>query len=703
MFLWLSGESDGVALPITYPLLLSRTPMRSFLLSGAISTAILAFAATGLEACSIGDEGVAAGANQEVVSSTVNVLTSRNDTARTAANLNEKVLTTRNVNAQSFGRLFSRPVDGQIWSQPLYVSNVNGKNLVFVATEHNSVYAFDADDTRENAPPVWTKNLGPTVPASDTQCGLLGPEVGITATPVIDPASKTIWFTTRNKENGQFLHKLHALDIATGAPRAGSPRVITAQAPGTGDASSGGMVRLDGLRNMQRPGLLKVGNRIFIAFASLCDIRPYHGWVLGYDATTLEQTHVHVTTPNGSAGGIWSGGVGINADENGDIYYVSGDVYGPTTGEFGGANNLGNSMVHLKDTGSKLELVTKFTPFDTRTQSPRDRSLGNGGGILIPGTHLMVAGDKRGIHFLVDRDDMGGSADQDGQIVQKWQAVPDVTTHGGTHSGTAFYKKGTGGTYYMWGIGDNLRAYKFDGQKFDTRALVNPETKIGFPGGAISISANGEQDGTAVLWAIRGKRTSPGLAASTGAGVLAAFDANDITKQLWSSDDVASDQLGTAAKFNPPTIANGRVFVGTASNQLVVYGLKNGSTTPDPNAQNPDPGTEPGNPTGQAYTFTRIYNEILGPGTPGHCSGTGGCHTQERGGFKCGTTKASCYIGLVQAGLIDPGNPAASVLADPAGSPLVWFGGGMPLDNPEDNPAAAAAVKSWIAAGAKND
>lgn len=677
--------------------------MRTLLLS---TLGLLAAASTslGIAACTTTDEPAATSENQ--VASNVHVLTSRNDPARTAANLSEKILTTRNVNAQSFGRLFSRQVDGQVWAQPLYVGGVNGKNVVYVATEHNSVYAFDADDLRPDAPPLWTRSFGTPVPGSDTQCGLLSPEVGITSTPVIDAQAKTIWFTTRNKENGRFFHKLHALDIATGEPRPNSPQIITAQAPGTGDGSQGGVVRLDGLRNMQRPGLLKVGNRIFLAFASLCDIRPYHGWVLGYDATTLQQTHVHVTTPNGSAGGIWSGGVGINADENGDIYYVSGDVYGPTSGgEFGGAGNLGNSMVRLHDSGSKLELVTKFTPFDTRSVSPTDRSLGNSGGILIPGTNLFVAGDKRGVHFLVNRDDMGNIADQDAQIEQKWQAVPaGITTHGGTHSGTAFYKKGAGGTYYMWGIGDYLRAFKFDGQKFDTRALVNLDTKIGFPGGAVSVSANGEAEGSAILWAIRGKRTSPGLAASTGAGVLVAFDANDITKQLWSSDDNGSDQLGTAAKFNPPTIANGRVFVGTASNQLVVYGLKDGNPNQGGGGGSSSGGTEPGpGTTPGAMTWTRVYNEILGPGTPGHCSGTGGCHTQNRGGFKCGTTKDSCYQGLVESGQIVPGAPALSPLVDESQSALVWFGGGMPLDNPEPNPEAAAAVKAWVLAGAKND
>ncbi|MBX3223655.1 MAG: PQQ-binding-like beta-propeller repeat protein [Labilithrix sp.] len=674
---------------------------------------LLALGAVSLGACTSDGDGDDVESAEQSVATNVHVLTSRNDLNRTGANTREKLLTTGSVASPAFGKLFSRPVDGQVYAQPLYVGGVNGKNVVFVATEHNSVYAFDADDTRASAPPLWSRNFGPSVPSSDTQCGLLGPEVGITSTPVIDLQAKTIWFTSRNKENGKFFHKLHALDIATGEPRPNSPVVITAQAPGNGDASVNGVIKLDPLRTMQRPGLLKVGNRIFLGFASLCDIGPYHGWVLGYDATTLAQTHVHITTPNGGEGGIWNGGVGLNADASGDIYYTSADVY-DTSGQaqFNGAGNLGNSIVRLHDNGSTFSVVTKFTPFDTRIFSPQDRSLGNGGGILIPGTRLFVAGDKRGVNFLVDRDDMGGQADQDAQIVQKWQG-----TARGMWGGGAYYRKGAGGLYYLWGIGDRLRAYKFNGQKFELPALVNTSTLTGYPGGALSISSDGERSGTAVLWAVRGKRTSAGLAASTGAGTLLAFDANDVTQQLYSSDDSPADVLGDATKFAPPTIAGGRVIVGTSSNQLVVYGLKNasapdgGAPAVDGGASGADGSTSDGGVTGTdgasdasaAPTWTELYAQYFGPGTPGHCSGTGGCHTNLRGGFKCGTNKNDCFAGLVAAGLVDPQNPTQSSLAAPGESPLVWLGGSMPIDNPAPNPAAAAAVKAWVAAGAQNN
>jgi hypothetical protein len=647
---------------------------------------------------------VAEGAEQGLASN-VHVLTSRNDTARTGANAKEKVLTTSNVKATTFGRVFTRPIDGAAYAQPLYVGGVNGKNVVYVATEHNSVYAFDADDTRASAAPLWQKSFGPSLPSSDTGCGLLAPEIGITATPVIDLASKTMWFTSRHKENGKVSHRLNAVDIATGAQRPNSPVEITAQAQGNGDASVNGVIRFDPLKQMQRPGLLKVGNRIYLGFASQCDSGPYHGWLMGYDATTLQQKNVLNTTPNGGYGGIWNGGVGLNADESGDIFFPAADIYPPTNapGPFNGAGNLGNSLVRVKDTGSAFAVQTTFTPFDTRTFSPQDLSLGPMGGILIPGTQLYVAGDKRGVIFVVDRNSMGGQVDQDSQIVQKFQG-----TTRGMWGGAAYHKKATGGLYYLWGPGDRLKAYSFDGAKFQLPARTNANTLTGYPGGALAVSSDADVAGTAILWAVRGKRTSAGLAQSTGAGVLEAFDANDVTRQLWSSDAKVSDMLGNGSKFAPPTIANGRVFVGTSSNQLAVYGLIAGNPAPDggSDAGPPDAVADAHHdvitPT-SAPTWTQIYAQYIGPGTPGHCSGTGGCHTNVRGGFKCGANKNDCYAGMVAAGLVKTTNGAQSPIGIPGQSPLAWLGGAMPLDNDAPNAAGAAAVQAWVAAGALNN
>jgi outer membrane protein assembly factor BamB len=235
----------------------------------ALVAGALALATSALAACSgtAAEDDSVAGSEQGLASN-VHVLTSRNDVARTGANLAEKVLTASNVGGTTFGKLFTRNLDGQVYAQPLYVGGVNGKNLVYVATEHNTVYAFDADDLRVTAPPVWQKNFGPSVPAADTGCGLLTPEIGITSTPVIDLVAKTVWFTAKTKENGTYVHRLHALDIANGLERANSPVLITASAPGSGAGSVGGIVTMDPLRHMNRPGLLKTGSSIYLGFAS---------------------------------------------------------------------------------------------------------------------------------------------------------------------------------------------------------------------------------------------------------------------------------------------------------------------------------------------------------------------------------------------------------------------------------------------------
>lgn len=669
-----------------------------------LSVGLLTLGAGLIQACATTAEDSAASGSEVHSAPGVSVLSSKNDTQRTGHNDQERILTTANVKASTFGRIFSRPLDGQVYAQPLVVAGAGGKNLVIVATEHNSVYAFDADDTSADAAPVWMKNFGPSLPAQATGCGLLTPEIGITSTPVIDPATKTIWFTSRHAENGKAVHKLNAIDLLTGEPKANSPVVITAKARGNGSTSVNGVITFDPLKQMQRPGLLKVGNEIIIGFGSQCDIRPYHGWILGYDASSLQQNRVHITTPNGGEGSIWNGGVGLNADENGDIYYPAADAYDRSLSPWNGAENEADSLVRLHDTGSGWERVTMFTPFDAPTFSPQDLSFGNGGGILVPGTNLYMAGDKRGQVYVVDRTNMGGTSPNDVNAVQKWQASKTY----GTPGGGAYYKGANRtGIYYTWGTGDQLKAWKFDGERFSTQPLVNTASTTGYPGVTLSISSDGAKDGTGIVWGVKGKRTNPGLAASTGAGALVAFDAADITKQLYSSDDNTADMLGNATKFAPPTVANGKVFVGTSSNQLVVYGLRNGTVTP-PTDAGPGPGpdagpTEPVDAGPVAPTWSEVYSTLIGPGTPGHCSGTGGCHTQLKGGFKCGTNKDDCYAGLVAKGLINTTNPAQSSIINPDESPVSWFGGGMPIDDPSENPEAAAKLKAWVLAGAQKN
>jgi hypothetical protein len=628
--------------------------------------------------------------SEDALASGVHVLTQHNDVARTGANLKEKLLSPSTVSAASFGKIFSRDVDGQVYAQPLYVGGVmGGKNVVYVATEHNSVYAFDADG---GAPaPLWQVNLGASVPSSATGCGLLSPEIGITSTPVIDLPSKTMWVEAKTKEGSKFVHRLHALDIESGAERANSPVVITATFPGSGAGSVGGILTLDPLKHMNRPGLLKVGNTIYMAFASNCDIAPYHGWVLAYDATTLQQSAVHVATPDGAEGGIWHGGVGLASDASGDVYYVAGN------GDVDGATNFGESIVRLKLASGKLNVASWFSPSDADALNSRDLDIGSTGALLLPGTNLAVAGGKGGTIYVVDRTTMGGQVDGDGQIAQKLAA----TTHGMFGGFAVHPKSAGGGTLFVWGTGDVLKGYSFGAAGTFDPSPKSGGTTTGYPGGQVSVSADGDTGG--VVWTLRAASGGPGLSASPGAGILQAFEAANVGNELYSSSARASDALGNIAKFAAPTIANGRVYVGTASGQLVAYGLTAGGP-PDAGAPDVGPGRESGvDAAGVAPTFTQLYNTYLGPGTPGHCNNAG-CHASTpRGGFLCGTTKSSCYAGLVSAGLVTPGPNAASSPLGSDQSPLAWFGGGMPLDDPSPNDTAAAAVTAWLAAGALNN
>ena len=271
------------------------------------------------------------------------------------------------------------------------------------------------------------------------------------------------------------------------------------------------------------------------------------------------------------------------------------------------------------------------------------------------------------------------------------------------YGGAAFLKQGAGGTYYLWGTGDRLKAFHFDGAQLVTPPQMNAGSLVGYPGGQLSVSSDGDSAGTGVLWAVTSKRASASLASSAGAGVLHAFDAQDVTRELWTSEARPTDQLTAIAKFAPPTIANGRVFIGTSSNELVAYGLLgNGIIGMPQNAPAPAPVGVAPPPTakGLAPTWTQVYDQFFGPGTPGHCSGVRGCHVTIRGGFTCGNNKTECFAGLVQAGLVTPADGTHSPLGVAATSPLAWFGGGMPLDEAVPNAKARAAVAAWVAAGA---
>ncbi len=512
----------------------------------------------------------------------VNVVSYRNDNTRTGQNLNETTLTPFNVNTNTFGRLFFYNVDGNIYAQPLYVSNLEipGKgvhNVVFVATQHNSVYAFDADNNSgSNAVPLWQVSfinppaLITAVPGED-EFGVITPEIGITGTPVIDLNSRTLYVNVATKEIGDFrwdyFHRLHALDLATGAEKFGGPVVVQGSVSGTGTGSEGGIISFDAYRHLQRPGLLLANGVVYITYASYADAGYYHGWVFGYDAQTLELRGMFNTTPNGHKGGIWQSGAAPAADSSGKIYFLTGD------GSFDNKQqNYGNSVVKLSMGAEDLELADYFTPFNQLILDTADVDLGSGGAVLLPDVagslahrHLLVGSGKEGRIYLLDRDNLGQyNGTNDNQIVQSLSSYVRST-----FGLPAYFNKHL---YYV-AFGDVMKSFQIT----NAQIVVPPEkvslASFGFPGATPSVSANGITNG--IIWAMRTE-----LAEFSGRATLHAFDANDVSRELYNSSQAGTrDDPGGSIKFSVPTVANGKVYVGTAS-RLAVFGT--GSWAPPP-------------------------------------------------------------------------------------------------------------------------
>ncbi|GFO54938.1 hypothetical protein GMSM_19450 [Geomonas sp. Red276] len=509
-----------------------------------------------------------------VSSTAVTVPTQHNDAARSGQNVSETVLTTANVSVNTFGKLFSRSVDGQIYAQPLYLPNVpiqgSSHNVVFAATMHNSVYAFDADDPAASAP-LWQVNLGTSVPATDISSSYLDitPEIGVLATPVIDPGSGTIYVVAKSKETGSYHFRLHALDVASGGEKFGGPVEITAQVRGSGDGSSGGVVTLDPLHHLNRPGLLLLNGTLYLGFGSVGDISPYHGWVLAYNAGTLQQTGVFNTTPNGSQGAIWQAGKGLAADASGNIYLMTGNG---TFDASSGGSGYGDSVLKLS-TASGLSVADYFTPFNQATLSANDADLGSGGPMLIPGTSLMTCMGKDGVMRLIDTLNLGKYSSTANNDVQEFQAIPSGSIFMG---GTIYWNSPISGpSLYVWGPNDYLKQYRFTGSSLQTTP-VSQSTMTEFGGNSnsvpLSLSANGSQAGSGIVWASAAYQQDPNQ--QTVPGILRAFDAGNLSTELWNSkQNAARDDVGSYAKFSPPTVANGKVYLATFSNQLHAYGL----------------------------------------------------------------------------------------------------------------------------------
>ena len=510
----------------------------------------------------------------------VSVTTYHNDNARTGQNLNESILTTANVNPNQFGRLFVQPVDGYIYAQPLYVPSVSiggqTHNVAFVATENDSVYAFDADSAAgAEASPLWHKSFidPPSVTTvdsiNDIGCTDLVPQIGITGTPVIDPSTGTLYVVAKTKENGAFFQRLHALDITTGNEKFGGPVVIQASVPGTG-----GQVSFDALHQNPRPGLLLWNGVVYITSAAHCDHPPYHGWVLGYNASNLQQVAVWNSTPNGSDGGIWQSGGGPAADSAG-IYFATGN--GTFDVNTGGVD-WGDTILKMSfPSGGTLQVLSSFTPFNQETLSDNDTDLGSGGVVLLPALpagsahqNLLVQAGKEGSIYLVDRDNMGGYNSTTDKVVQELSGAA-----GGIFGMPAYWNN----TVYFGGHSDNLKAFSFNaggsGLLSSSAVSYSPES-FGFPGVTPSISANGSGNG--IVWVIE-----TDAYASNGPAVLHAYDATHLANELYSSaQNGTRDAPGPAVKFAAATVANGKVYVGTAT-QLATFGLLPfGITSPAP-------------------------------------------------------------------------------------------------------------------------
>ena len=520
------------------------------------------------------------------VSTLTAVLTYHNDNTRWGVNSNETILTPANVNTNSFGKLLSVTLDGFVYAQPLIMTNVNitgqgTHDVVYIATEHNSVYALDADNnTGANSSPLWkTSFLGPgvtTVPSGDVGTSDITPEIGMTSTPVIDPVSGTIYLEVKTLEGGStYVHRLHALDITTGLERSNfnSPVVISCtNYPGNGGGDNDGgnppHVLWNPLREHSRPALTLLNGMVYLSFASHGDNAPYHGWLFGYNATNLALAPgVFNSTPNGSEGGFWDGGGGLTVDAQANIYFQTGNgtFDGGTT--LSAAGDYSMSLLKLSTTNG-ITLVDYFAPSNAVALSDSDQDLGSAAPIILPDSvgsaahpHLVVGGGKTAAIYLVDRDNMGrfnGTTGPD-QIVQQFNG----SSTGDRDTTPAFFNN----TLYIYDANLRMGAFSISNAVINTQPVETPDVFNGKGGATACLSANGARN--AILWAM----DNAGGESPPTPCVLRAYNATNIAQELYTSAQLPSrDAAGDAVKFTIPAIANGKVYVA-GQYSLTVYGL----------------------------------------------------------------------------------------------------------------------------------
>jgi PQQ-like domain len=503
-------------------------------------------------------------------SSTVDVTTYHYDNLRTGQNTHETILTHANVNAATFGLLGAIPVDGHVDAQPLLLSSLaiagGTKNVLYVVTEHDSVYAFDADSVNgASVTTLWHSSMlaaGETS-SDDRGCGQVTPEIGITSTPVIDRTRNAIYVVAVSKTSGgKYIHRFHALDLTTGKELTGGPTVIAASVAGTGANSANGNVTFDPAQYNERPGLLQIGGTIFTTWGSHCDGGPYTSWVMAYSADTLKQTGVINMVPNGNEGGIWMAGAAPGADASGNIYFIIGNGDFGTSLDSNGfpANkNCGNCFAKISST-LPLAIKDYFTPLNTVQESNADTDFGSGGPLLLPDIvdsngqtrHLAVGAGKDSIIYVVDRDNMGKFNSGKNNIYQQINGA----VSGGVWSKPSYFN----GVVYYGSVGDSIKAFPITGGKLATSASSQSSHSFGYPGATPVISANTASDG--IVWVVENGNN----------GVLHAYDASNLATELYNSTQGSNGGF-SGNKFVTPMVANGRVYVGTQTS-VVVFGLK---------------------------------------------------------------------------------------------------------------------------------
>jgi hypothetical protein len=531
-----------------------------------------------------------------------NIVTQHYDIARSGANTTETILTPARVDGLTFGKLFRYSVDAPVYAEPLYVAGITMgagtpqagtvHNVVFVATENDSIYAFDADSiSGANADPLWQVTLldaahgaaaGATpVPSGDVSTADIHPLIGITGTPVIDLATRTLYVVGKTLEGSAFVQRLHALDITTGREKFNGPVALSGEVSGSGNGSSGGVLHWDPKWENQRPGLLELNGILYIGFAAHGDNGPWHGWLLAYHAATLTQTGVWCASPNGLGAGIWMSGAGLAADvpsghPYGRMFVATGNGDYTASAPYSNTFDYGDSIVRLDLTGGVPTVSGEFTPHDQATLNSEDRDVASGGVLILPdqttGEHLheLVQVGKDGVVHLVDRETPGEYSTTADNIVEE---IADETS--GLWSMPAYWN----GNVYFGGQSSSLKAFSLTSGLLSTTPTSSSTVTFGYPGATPVVSSDGTTNG--IVWAVRTDEFD-----SAGPAVLYALDAGNLATQLYVSDQYPFDAAGPAVKFVVPTVANGKVYVGTAG-EVDVYGPGRRTATPviTPSAQ----------------------------------------------------------------------------------------------------------------------